>query len=156
LTDADKFLKENEDDINLIFSEINLFQLPNGYIGEVQEAINELSAHGIQVNTENVLVYLKSKTTIMSYLKTNGSDLINIYEKNNTREVAGGAILSEWVVALSIILAILSHSSNLASKIMSILKSKNEEKIVVTNHAEKIVQIKEVKELIVLVDNSED
>jgi len=146
--DPISFYQKHSSEIELLYCEINLTDLPSGLLGEVTEAFSELEKIGITSNERCVLQYLSTKAYLIKYYKSQSVEARAITEKY-IDETAAGSLTPEWLIALAALLAILSDSLNVSEKLGKILnKSFNsEDKKILDEEATKLNKITEVEDL---------
>lgn len=152
------FYEANKREIENIFSEFSVVEFPTGFIGEINEAMEQLQRNDRETDKKNVISYLKAKIALMLYFRNEEPELMKSYTLKDADKTAGGLAVPEWVITTALMLGLFIDVVALGTMIRSILEKElpKEDKKVISQKADQIVNIKEVKEFNVIINIKKD
>lgn len=133
-------------EIEEAYSNFVVTDLPAGYDGEISEAYRNLIVANVETTADNIVLYLKAKANLMTYFRTDGADLAEIYHKKIEKPSIAGVIIPEWVLSLKILLWILLKGLTVIYVLKKIFGSKVPPKRI-SQCAQTVINIQHVKQL---------
>jgi len=133
-------------EIESAYSSFVVTELPAGYPGEISEVYNALILANIETTVDNILLCLRAKGSLMTYFRTEGADLVDTYRKTIEKPSVAGAVLPEWILSVHFLLGIVVQGLTAVYLLKKIFGSRVPPKRI-SQHAETILNIREVKQL---------
>jgi len=133
-------------EIESAYSSFVVTELPAGYAGEISEVYNALILANIETTVDNILLCLRAKGSLMTYFRTKGADLVDIYRRKIEKPSVAGVALPEWILSVQFILGMVLQGLTIAYLLKKIFGSRIPPKRI-AQHAETILNIREVKQL---------